>query len=315
MKFKIIHTNDLGSTPAKAIRKFGIIYINTPIFYKLPKDTQDYIIEHEKAHIVNDSNDEVDADNLAFLNFAGSRPFSLKKSINALCDGLSFDRDEHLLRLYKQIERALIFDYKVNKNKKAILALNKMKAAGTNFLKPVELNSILLESAYINPINLHSSNFDGINPNSLKIMDTNISSNNHMSNSAYQNAAAIAAPRIYSLKENAVAEESHFIKKPINRKKSPLSFQLKPLFYQDNSFSKDTIEEQILSNPMRFGPGGGGSSMFYDDEVTEDTGSDKMLIDNEKSKFLGMPRKTGIAVTIAAAVVVLGIIAYFIFKK
>jgi len=312
MKFKIIHTDNLGSTPAKAIRKLNIIYINDPVFNKLPKDTQDYVIEHEKAHIINDSNDEIEADNLAFLNYAGSRPQSLRKSIIALTNGLSFDRDEHVLRLYKQIERALTYDFKVNKNKKAFLTLQKMKNSGSQFLEPQNIDMLLLESGYLKKSDIKgiSCSFEGKDSYQLTTGKEPINVN-----IPKRNISLIKAD-VEPIKLN---NPKNFYKPAISfsnfhRYSKPMMIDpiLKPMRYDPDQLAREIAEEKLLNSAYRSGGGGSGSyNDLFDEKSTEENTNESQKPD----KFLGMPRKTGIGVAIAAAVIVVGIIAYFLLRK
>jgi len=118
-----------GKSPASVNRNSGEILLNEETFDKIEKDTQDFIIEHEKGHFVEQTSDEISADAYASSNFFGTRNGSLKKSLQALGQFLNVDGNEnHNKRYYTQLKRALAHDYAVNGNQKAFEGLKKLRA-------------------------------------------------------------------------------------------------------------------------------------------------------------------------------------------
>ena len=327
--------------------------INSEVFDKLPDYVQDFVIEHEKAHISLDTNSELLADELAFNNYVGKRPQSLKKSIMSLADGLTFDRDEHHLRLYKQIERALTYDWEVNKNPKAKQSLNNLKSQGMDFLEnKLDPNAI----DYIE--NQYSGNFYDqthvtpyisiVKPKTIEdftvtklIKAKNLGKAIHLPQMVTKPLIQmVTKPLIYNDLGGAgskpfisnslgsagkAAPRRNFILGKLNRshfiKADASKMVTKPLAYNPADLAWQEAERQFMSG------GGGGDGYDYDtytDDVedttadVEDTTADveKATPDTEKTdKFLGMPKKTGIAVTVVVGLLVIGVISYFVFFK
>jgi hypothetical protein len=114
---KIVRTeyvsNLPGNSPAAVNPKTGVLYINEPVFSRLPKATQDFIIEHETAHLTADTRSEIKADEVAFASYV-KKGKSLKGAVNALYGQLNpHTNPEHYQRLYRQTVRAFAADRKL----------------------------------------------------------------------------------------------------------------------------------------------------------------------------------------------------------
>lgn len=133
-----------GKSPASVNRNSGEILLNEKTFDKIEKDTQDFIIEHEKGHFIEQTSDELSADAYASSNFFGTREESLKKSLKALGQFLDVDGNKnHNERYYAQLKRALAYDYAVNGNVKAFEGLKKLRASEiSNFADDSENENI-----------------------------------------------------------------------------------------------------------------------------------------------------------------------------
>ena len=93
----------------------------------MPSFYQDFVIEHEKGHFINDTRSEFEADSYAFKKLAGTRPQSLKNSVFSISRVLSFRNPEHMERMTEMVKMALEFDYRNNSNEYAKVALDELK--------------------------------------------------------------------------------------------------------------------------------------------------------------------------------------------
>jgi len=109
---------DLGKTPARINRINGNLYLNKT-FFQLPKNQQNFIIQHELGHYYLNTSNEILADNYAFQNYAGTEKKSLKGILHAIADNLDIENNpSHAIR-YKNIANKLIaYDIKHNNNTK-----------------------------------------------------------------------------------------------------------------------------------------------------------------------------------------------------
>ena len=130
-------------SPAKSDVDNGIIYINLPVFNKLPRDTRKMVILHEEGHIVeNNPYDEIQADAYAFYQYA-KRGNSLKGALKALTRVLDPDNPEHAARMKAMYARARVYDREVNNNKR-IKPMNHVHAAHKYLNNPHTANSSFL---------------------------------------------------------------------------------------------------------------------------------------------------------------------------
>ncbi len=128
---------DIGSSPASVNRRTGDILLNERTFDNIEKDIQDFILEHEKGHFVEQTSNEITADSYASSHYFGTRKKSLKKSLGALGNFLNVDGNAvHNERYFYQLKRALAYDYAMNNNEKALIGLQKLKqkeSSNSNF--------------------------------------------------------------------------------------------------------------------------------------------------------------------------------------
>lgn len=121
---KVIAKDDLGATPAKCFRDTGIVLTNNKSFPFLNKNIQDFIIAHEAGHIVYDTDNEFLADDFAF-KWCLSQGMGLKNCVFALTQVLTLPENnpglkkEQEKRMQVMLNKALEYDYKINKNEKA----------------------------------------------------------------------------------------------------------------------------------------------------------------------------------------------------
>lgn len=117
---------DLGTTnPASINRLNGILTLNYKVFPFLPDISKKYIYLHELGHYYLNTNDEFEADEFALKNFVGTEEKSLKKSVEGMARGLSGISPQHNERVNSLLQKALLIDYVVNKNKNVLKYLPK----------------------------------------------------------------------------------------------------------------------------------------------------------------------------------------------
>jgi hypothetical protein len=129
MKIEYVDSIPGTSSPARVFHDTGVIQINLSRWNQLPPFTQKYIKAHEEGHYLGRTNNEFKADKYAFLKLAFTEPESLRNSVKALSDVLPYTTPEHSERVKAQIIRSLAADWVVNKNAKALEALNQMQTA------------------------------------------------------------------------------------------------------------------------------------------------------------------------------------------
>lgn len=165
MRFVRIDLN--SSTPARANRDTGDVYINPPVFDKLPSSYQKFILKHEAGHIELQTTNEMLADRYAFERYAGTEPGSLKSSVEVIHNVLHFDKPEDKKRLMQVILMALHYDATVYKNKKAEQMLNQLLNSfnGKKTMTPKKENSVVanVDGRFLgeNPISNFSSSDAG----------------------------------------------------------------------------------------------------------------------------------------------------------
>ena len=108
---------DLGNTPAIVNRKTGAMFINQKVWKKIPFNERMFIILHELGHIVLNTKNEFAADQFAFEQYA-NLGLSLKDSVDAMAQVLSYANPQHYDRTVVQLNRALAYDHKVNNQPK-----------------------------------------------------------------------------------------------------------------------------------------------------------------------------------------------------
>ena len=114
---EFVYTAYPGFSPAKANRRTGVVYINENVWEFLPTNHKLFVLLHEEAHIILDSNDEDEADALAFKRYA-DLGHSLNDSVLALSKVLTMSQPQHYWRVYRQLQRAKEYDYYNNGNKR-----------------------------------------------------------------------------------------------------------------------------------------------------------------------------------------------------
>lgn len=114
----IEYVRNIGSTPARVNRKTGHLQINMDVFPRLKDEHKAFVLLHEEGHVVLDSSDEMAVDEYAFKKYA-ALGYSLTESVKALTQVLNSKSPEHTKRAYLQLQRALEYDNKNNKNKDA----------------------------------------------------------------------------------------------------------------------------------------------------------------------------------------------------
>lgn len=111
----IIWVDDLGGTPAKVNRDTGEMYCSRKQMAAMPHEYRLFIMLHEMAHVVLQTEDEEAADAWAFKKYA-DMGYSLKAVVKALTRVLNDQKPEHAQRMNLQLQRAKDYDYRVNKN-------------------------------------------------------------------------------------------------------------------------------------------------------------------------------------------------------
>lgn len=101
----------LGATPASINRETGVMYLNPQYKGKLTQDQWYFIILHELGHLRLQTRNEMEADRWAHEQYM-KEGRSLKNSVYALSDLLTFNKPEDMRRVYAQLVRAKIKDGK-----------------------------------------------------------------------------------------------------------------------------------------------------------------------------------------------------------
>ena len=103
---------DLGDSPAAVNRETGVMYVNPAFKGKLDKDQWYFIALHELGHLTRQTRSELEADEWAHTQYL-KEGRSLKKSVTALTDLLSFKTEEDFNRAYQQLQRSKKADTKI----------------------------------------------------------------------------------------------------------------------------------------------------------------------------------------------------------
>lgn len=133
---------DLGKTPAIVNRKTGAMFINQKVWKNIPFNERMFIILHEMGHIVLNTTNEFAADDFAFKQYA-KMGLSLKDSVDAMAQVLSYANPEHYNRTVVQLQRALDYDHKVNNQPQKEIPMFK-----TSELNPVNTHEAMLSGFY-----------------------------------------------------------------------------------------------------------------------------------------------------------------------
>ena len=93
--------NLMGTNPASVNMANGDIILNMNTFPYLDRFTQKFIIEHERAHYLQQTDSEEQADRTALQKLYKTEHRSLKKSVKALVDFLG-DEDSRIETIYNE---------------------------------------------------------------------------------------------------------------------------------------------------------------------------------------------------------------------
>lgn len=115
-KIRFINSKDEGI--AKSRRSTGELVINKYYWPHLKDEHKFFILAHEEGHIINNTRDELIADEYASKKYLAAG-FKLSESVKALSQHLNTKNPVHLARTWAQFQRALKHDYQENKNRKA----------------------------------------------------------------------------------------------------------------------------------------------------------------------------------------------------
>lgn len=121
----------MPGNPAQVDRKTGELFINPYSWETMPESMRRFILLHEEGHLKGGQNggpteNELKADLYAFRQFKHTEPNSLKKSVVAL-DMVLGKSPEHIKRKLLIYSAALLEDWHVNKNPKAIVEYHNIK--------------------------------------------------------------------------------------------------------------------------------------------------------------------------------------------
>ena len=111
------------TSPAYTNPSRGEVHINRPVFDKLTRDHQNFIVLHELAHRYTE--DEFMADQIAFTNLMKLKN-SPKIASSALFSALSGIIPEHRERYLRMLATAAEYDLRVNGNRNALKVLERI---------------------------------------------------------------------------------------------------------------------------------------------------------------------------------------------
>jgi hypothetical protein len=97
--------NDKNDGIAKSMRSTGELVINQYYWHQLPPEHQYFVIQHESGHIARNTRDELKADEYASARYFEAG-LSLRESVKALAGHLDKNNPVHVLRAWKQYQRA-----------------------------------------------------------------------------------------------------------------------------------------------------------------------------------------------------------------
>jgi len=132
----IVFSRDVEG-PAKANLKTRIVTLNPDVIDNLTNDQLYFVLLHEAGHLNLQTRNEKLADAYASKIFLESGR-SPKQSVFAVSDVLPEETDEQIERKNDQLKRASIYDYKINKNEKALKNLKLMNENLINELEEYE---------------------------------------------------------------------------------------------------------------------------------------------------------------------------------
>lgn len=115
---------------AKSNRKTGEVIINKFYFDRLKDAHKYFVLEHESGHIKYDTRDELLADKYAMEQYLKTG-HSIREGVKALTEHLDRNNPVHILRAWKNYQRALDFDY-ANNRKKSLKQMFADKADANN---------------------------------------------------------------------------------------------------------------------------------------------------------------------------------------
>lgn len=117
-KISIRHVPNIegSTTPARCNRRTGEILINDSRWPKIEPTHRLFILLHEYAHVVLNSSDEFEVDQLAHKMFV-EMGYPLTESVKALSRVLTGTSESHVERVKAQADRAYEFDKKNQKTK------------------------------------------------------------------------------------------------------------------------------------------------------------------------------------------------------
>jgi len=121
----------MPGNPAQVDRETGDLFINPYSWEAMPESMRRFILLHEEGHLKGGidggpTENEIEADLYAFRQFKHTEPDSLKKSVIALdlVLGRSAEQIKRKLLVYSA---ALLEDWHINKNPKAIVEYHNVK--------------------------------------------------------------------------------------------------------------------------------------------------------------------------------------------
>jgi len=103
---------------AKSRRRDGLLVINLHWWPKLKEEHKMFVLCHEEGHIAHNTRDEMLADKYASEKYFAAG-YSLSESVKAITQLLKTRNPVHTARAWVQFQRALKYDWEVNKNQKA----------------------------------------------------------------------------------------------------------------------------------------------------------------------------------------------------
>jgi len=277
-----------SNTPACVNRLTGKITINTNRWQEIPENLRDFILEHEKGHYLEQTKSEIDADNYAFRQLAGKKPFSLKNAVKAISETLSFNNQNDWDRLNNIFTQALIFDAKNYNNKNALKKLETMTNQGYSFYEDDQISNFKIKNPLkgfkagdlLRPATIANKLTGG----KIKVLDKVAGLENKLINTVAKPVVSAVAGAYGGAGGSALANT--LLADP-NDPNAATKVAARNL---------ETAENQAAYNKM----------------LAENTALG--LAPSGEEKLFGMPKKTAYIV-IAAVIVVVLVGAFFFFKK
>ena len=100
----------MEDTPAAVDRQTGILYINPKLYFNLTPFQQKFVKLHEYGHYNLNTDSELEADEYAFKQLAGTEFRSLKQCIECLEQLLDEKKIGHKIRIDKMYDLAIQWD-------------------------------------------------------------------------------------------------------------------------------------------------------------------------------------------------------------